>query len=428
MDKNLDKSYEPFQVSDETNNSLRKENGHTTKLIIASLIALAVIQVAVVIVLIYLGTRVGDLSSDVDDVQSSVEAAVSSNNCEFDNAHTCVNNTCSDTLIFSDNFKHFNITRWKHEITLGGGGNWEFQYYDNNRSNSYVKDGVLYIEPSFLIDDIGEGRLRGGYNLDLWGSQPANLCTGPQFYGCFRTSGAGGNILNPIRSARIRTAESFNFKYGRVEVKAQLPKGDWLWPAIWLLPTNNQYGTWPASGEIDIMESRGNGVDYPAGGVNTFGSTVHWGPFYGQDSFRMTHATKQAKNGSDFAQDFHTYGLIWNATYIGTYLDDPENTVLSVPINQTFWKLGNWSDTDLDNPWVNGGQNAPFDQEFYLIMNLAVGGVNGYFPDNMGNKPWHNSSRHAVNEFWNARNEWQPTWNGKDAAAALKIDSVKIWC
>ena len=62
-------------------------------------------------------------------------------------------------------------------ITLGGGGNWEFQYYDNNRSNSYVKDGVLYIEPSFLIDDIGEGSLRGGYNLDLWGSQPANLCT-----------------------------------------------------------------------------------------------------------------------------------------------------------------------------------------------------------------------------------------------------------
>ena len=181
-------------------------------------------------------------------------------------------------MIFSDDFDYFDIATWKHEITLGEGGNWEFQYYDNNRSNSYVKDGVLYIEPSFLIDDIGEGRLRGGYNLDLWGSQPANLCTGPQFYGCFRTSGVGGNVLNPIRSARIRTAESFNFKYGRVEVKAQLPRGDWLWPAIWLLPTNNQYGTWPASGEIDIMESRGNGVDYPAGGVNTFSSTLHCGP------------------------------------------------------------------------------------------------------------------------------------------------------
>jgi hypothetical protein len=48
-------------------------------------------------------------------------------------------------------------------------------------------------------------------------------------------------------------------------------------PAIWLLPKNNEYGNWPASGEIDILESRGNDVNYPAGGVNTFGSTLHWG-------------------------------------------------------------------------------------------------------------------------------------------------------
>ena len=159
-------------------------------------------------------------------------------------------------------------------ITLGGGGNWEFQYYDNNQSNSYVKDGVLSLKPSFLADDIGEDTLRGGgYRLDLWGSQPADVCTGPHFHGCERWS--SGNILNPIRSARIRTAQSFNFKYGRVEVRAQLPVGDWLWPAIWMLPTTNQYGIWPANGEIDIMESRGNEPNYSAGGMNTFGSTLH---------------------------------------------------------------------------------------------------------------------------------------------------------
>lgn len=97
---------------------------------------------------------------------------------------------------------------------------------------------------------------------------------------------------------------------------------------------------------------------------------------------------------------------------------------MSVPINQSFWQFGNWSGSGLDNPWINGGQNAPFDQEFYLIINLAVGGTNGYFPDNVGNKPWSDSSPHAVNGFWDGRAQWQPTWVGE--GAALKIDSVKV--
>ena len=285
---------------------------------------------------------------------------------------------------------------------------------------------MLYIKPSFLVDDIGEASLRAGYILDLWGSQPATFCTGPHFYGCFRTSGTAGTILNPIRSARICTAESFNFKYGRVEVKAQLPVGDWLWPAIWMLPTTNLYGTWPASGEIDIMESCGNGVNYSAGGVDMFGSTLHWGPIGSEDAFLKTHTTWQAADGQDFSQDFHIYGLIWNETYIGTYLDDPDNTVLSVPVDQSFWEFGNWSDSSLDNPWISGGQNAPFHQEFYLIMNLAVGGVSGYFPNNVGNKPWSDFSPHAVNRFWDQRSsQWGPTWDGE--GAALKVDSVKVW-
>lgn len=67
---------------------------------------------------------------------------------------------------------------------------------------------------------------------------------------CFLQKGAGGNVLNPIQSAKITTATTFNFQYGRVEVVAKLPKGDWLWPAIWMLPARNEYGMWPASGEF----------------------------------------------------------------------------------------------------------------------------------------------------------------------------------
>lgn len=81
-------------------------------------------------------------------------------------------------------------------------------------------------------------------------------CTNPSFWGCERT-GTPTNVINPIRSARVRTVNSFAFRYGRIEVQARIPSGDWLWPAIWLMPKYNAYGTWPASGEIDLMESRG---------------------------------------------------------------------------------------------------------------------------------------------------------------------------
>jgi hypothetical protein len=156
-------------------------------------------------------------------------------------------------LVFSDEFNALDLKVWcaessnvvnpvvltsnrNHEITMGGGGNGEFEYYANNRSNSYVRDGILYIKPTLTADSIGAANLQDGFTLDLWGAQYRAVCTGNAFYGCERTSG-GGRIINPIQSARMRTAESFSFKYGKVEIRAKLPRGDWLWPALWLLPT-----------------------------------------------------------------------------------------------------------------------------------------------------------------------------------------------
>ena len=173
----------------------------------------------------------------------------------------------AETLIFTEDFNTLNFKTWEHESTLGGGGNWEFEWYVNNRSNSYVKEGVLHIMPTLTEDAIGHQAMMTG-DVNIWGGSPADMCTGNNFYGCERNAAASGNYINPVRSARLRTVKSLNFKYGRVEIKAKLPKGDWLWPAMWLLPTNNEYGNWPASGEIDIMESRGNAASYPSGGVN----------------------------------------------------------------------------------------------------------------------------------------------------------------
>lgn len=86
-----------------------------------------------------------------------------------------------------------------------------------------------------------------------------------------------GRIINPVRSARLSTKGRKSIRYGRVEVTAKLPRGDWLWPAIWMMPEEDVYGVWPRSGEIDIMEARGNGREYAVGGRDKYSSALHWG-------------------------------------------------------------------------------------------------------------------------------------------------------
>ena len=76
--------------------------------------------------------------------------------------------TCAEKLIFEDNFDKFNMNTWEHELTMGGGGNWEFEWYVNNRSNSFVKDGKLHLKPTLTEDVIGINELRTG-TVDIWG-------------------------------------------------------------------------------------------------------------------------------------------------------------------------------------------------------------------------------------------------------------------
>jgi hypothetical protein len=103
-------------------------------------------------------------------------------------------------------------------------------------------------------------------------------------------------------------------------------------------------------------------------------------------------------------------------------IDAPTNVVLNVTLNQTFWQLGGWANSGMSNPWSSGAPNAPFDQRFYLIINLAVGGTNGYFPDGTGGKPWTDASPNAMDEFWAGVGAWGPTWT-----SPFMIDSVRVW-
>ncbi|CAH1105311.1 unnamed protein product [Psylliodes chrysocephalus] len=343
--------------------------------------------------------------------------------------HAPTGTICTGDLIFEDTFDKLDLKKWQHEQTLGGGGNWEFQWYTNNRSNSYVQDGNLHIRPTFVADDYGDSFLYSG-TLDINGGSPADECTNPQWYGCSRTGNAV-NIINPIKSARLRSLNSFAFKYGKMEVRAKVPTGDWLWPAIWLLPRWNQYSSWPASGEIDVMESRGNKhLVNPTGvniGVQQVGSTLHWGPNPNYNRYWYTHYEKNLAEG--YNSGFHNYQLEWTSEYIKFSVDDSVIGMVA-PSEKGFWEIGKLSETGLDNPWKRDSKMAPFDQEFYIILNLAVGGTN-FFPDDANNtpggKPWSNSASDASTAFWKGREQWLPTWNISTDDSHLQIDYVKVW-
>lgn len=330
-------------------------------------------------------------------------------------------------VIFEDSFDRLDLDTWQHEITMSGGGNWEFQVYHNSRTNSYTKNGVLFINPTLTNDRHGDGFVETG-TLSLLGGSPADECTNPAFWGCER-SGAGGNIINPVMSARLRTVNSFSFKYGKVEVRAKLPAGDWLWPAIWMLPRNNQYGVWPASGEIDIMESRGNRKLFNPAGVNIgseqISQTLHYGPYWPYNGYENAHFERNTAFDQGFDRDFHVYGIEWTDTYLRFTLDNNEVGTVRPPAGG-FWELGGFPST-IENPWV-GASNprmAPFDEKFYFVINLACGGTNGFFPDDVTPaKPWHNTNGNAFADFWNARGAWYQTWLGEDKA--LQIDYVKV--
>ena len=170
------------------------------------------------------------------------------------------------------------------------------------------------------------------------------------------------------------------------------------------------------------MESRGNNC--ASGGNNSFGSTLHWGPAWNQDPFELTHA--DYTHTESLADAMHTYGLVWTEDRIFTYIDDESNVVLDVDTSsQDFWTKGGFTGF---NAWEGAGKNAPFDQEFYLILNVAVGGTSNYFPDGQCGKTWSNKSTQAAYDFWNTKDAWYPSWNYPATnQAAMKIDYVRVW-
>jgi beta-glucanase (GH16 family) len=209
----------------------------------------------------------------------------------------------------------------ENKAWVAGWGNNELEFYTPRTENAYLKGGMLHIKA-----------IKEAYK----GSQ--------------------------YTSARLKTKGLFSQKYGRFEFRAQLPTGKGIWPAIWMLPAEEKYGGWAASGEIDIVEARGQEPSKVLG-------TLHYGSRWPAN----THTGKDyVLPDKGTIADFHVYALEWEPGEMRWYVDG------HCYQTQNFW----WSCSDRDgpkgvvptdeselNPWP-----APFDQPFSLVLNVAVGG------------------------------------------------------
>ncbi|KAG5923836.1 hypothetical protein E4U42_004824 [Claviceps africana] len=338
-------------------------------------------------------------------------------------------------LIYEDNFATLDKSVWSHEVQLDGFGAGSFDWTTTSDKNSYVDAQGLHIVPTLTNEttSITNHELYANYTLDL---TKDGSCTGKTNLSCIKTSDPiKGSMIPPIRSARLSTKGKKSIRYGRVEVVAKLPKGDWIWPAIWMMPEDSVYGDWPRSGEIDIMESRGNSRNYPEGGRDHYYGTLHWGPTSETDSYWKTTKAKKIRRG-DYAKGFNTYGIQWTPNYIYFYINSRVHQIFFVGFKpeMPLYELGGFSrmtenSTLLANPWTKSNAtdgNAPFDQKFFLILNVAVGSNNGWFLDHVGDKPWVDHAKNAQWTFWNDANKWLPTW-GQGDERGMTVRSVKMW-
>lgn len=212
-------------------------------------------------------------------------------------------------LVWNDEFSGTEIdkTKWEHEVNADGGGNNELQYYTDRSQNSFLENGTLK-----LVALQEEFTLKG--------------------------------ITRYYTSARLRTLNKGDWLYGRIEVRAKIPYGQGLWPAVWMLPTAWAYGGWPKSGEIDIMEH----VGFDPGKI--YGS-IHTEAY--------NHKIGTQKGGqlliANANSEYHVYAIEWFEDRIDFYVDKTK-----------YFSFANDNKGDYKT-W-------PFNKKFHLLLNVAVGG------------------------------------------------------
>ena len=206
-------------------------------------------------------------------------------------------------------------------------------------SDEFNVDGAP--NPNLWSYNIGTGSNGWGNNeLQYYTNRPENIKVENGFLKI--TARREQYMGEAFTSARILTKGKFETKYGRIEARIKLPRGKGLWPAFWMLGSNSDTAIWPQCGEIDIMEYLGSSP------TKVFG-TVHGPGYSGCNAITKTYALPNSR----FDTDFHIFGVEWDENYINFYVDD-------VLYNQI-------TPSEVTGDWV-------FNNPFYIILNMAVGG------------------------------------------------------
>lgn len=316
-------------------------------------------------------------------------------------------------------------TRLVHANISGSNG--EFEITTGGDENIFVRDGNLVIKPT--IQDESYIDSTAVTNLTS-----AGTCTSAFPDDCILSANlTNGEIVQPVKSGRITTKNSAVIRYGRVEVTAKVAAGQWLLSQIMMFPAVDNYGPFPASGEIDIATIRGNNYSYGDGAGNQLmQSALHWGPDTTTDRWQLTSGARDALH-STFHQQFHTFGLEWTENYLFTWVDSRLAQVTYVNFHYDFWKVGGFGATysngsRIINPWTGAGTShaTPFDRQFYLILALGVGGTSGWFTDGEQGKPWADASTTPRKDFWDDRATWSASWD-KKSGGEMVIKKVSMW-
>ncbi|XP_017008379.2 gram-negative bacteria-binding protein 2 [Drosophila takahashii] len=310
-------------------------------------------------------------------------------------AQTIVSNgrhTCQGELIFEDNFSEaqLNRTTWKHDIRQRMYHvEEELVAFDDAARNSFVKEGELHIVP-IVASEVTDGSFKLGDRCTAIESpdQECNIAHG-SFY----------TIKPPVFSAQIHTRNSFSFKFGKIVVRAKLPKGDWLFPYLMLQPVSTYAETHYAK-QLRIAYARGNanlrtkqGDDIS--GNHLYGGSVAW--HHGN----AVQFLKDRLSQTHYGDDFHNYTMIWQRDKITLMVDE-----------EVYGELYD---------------GLPFfNEKCFIIFGVTVGGFLN-FDDNLlakDVKPYKNREPRAALSFWQHRDAWAPTWGRQ---SAMIIDFVRVY-